>query len=140
MDADRKKDKEDFMAKLDADRKADKEERKADRETEKEEIKAAMRSMRSELDETIQHRIENIFHIFEHDRRILQTELTKRINKIEEKLQTAELSLCARTTKLLEDLTKNYNETCAAIEEAKRKFRARLEVVQTRKYLLSCLA
>jgi hypothetical protein len=40
---------------------------------------------------------------------------------------------CAPTTKLQKDLTKNYNETYAAIEEAKREFRARLdETRQTR--------
>jgi predicted RNA-binding protein Jag len=76
MHSNLKKNQEDFMAKLDADRKADKEERKADRETEKEEMNAEIRSMRSELDETVQNKIERIFQTFEHDKRIIQSELT----------------------------------------------------------------
>jgi hypothetical protein len=129
MEANRKKGKDDFLAKLNVNQdkllatmEADQEERRVGQEklrekieTEKEEMKAAMRSMRSDLGETIQHRIENIFQIFEHDKRVLQSEL--------------EGSLCTRTTKLQEDLTKNYNERCAAIDEAKREFRARSEVV-----------
>jgi hypothetical protein len=85
---------------------ADREERRVGQErlrkeieTEREEMKAAMQSMRSELDEAIQHRTENIFHIFEHDKRILQSESTTRIDKTEEKLQTAEVSLFAVKTK-----------------------------------------
>jgi undecaprenyl pyrophosphate synthase len=84
-----------MLAKAEADRKADKEKTEANRKTNKEEMKAAMRSMRSELDETIQHRIENISEIFEHDKRILQSELTERIKKTQQKLQTAEVFLCA---------------------------------------------
>jgi hypothetical protein len=72
--------------------------------------------MRSELDETIQHRIENIFEIFENDKRNLQSELTERIKKAQEKLQTADVSLDARTNNLEEELMK----TGAAIEENKR--------------------
>jgi tellurite resistance protein len=101
-----------MLAKLDANQ----EKAAADRKADKEEMKAAMQSMRSELNETIQHRIENIFAIFEHDKRVLQSELNERIEKIKEKLQTAEVFLCAQTTKLQEDL-----------EEAKREFRARLD-------------
>ncbi|PNF39393.1 hypothetical protein B7P43_G13216 [Cryptotermes secundus] len=148
----RKKDREDFLAKLDADRKTDKEEMKADRRkdredflakldvnqkqtevmltkldayqekatADKEELKAEMRSMRSELDDQIQHRVENILAIVEHDKQTLRSEITEQID----------VSLCARTDKLQENLTKNYNETCAAIDETKREFQARLDIVQ----------
>jgi hypothetical protein len=49
-------------------------------------MKAAMQSMRSELDDTIQHRIENIFAIFEHDKRALQSELNEKIEKTNAKI------------------------------------------------------
>ncbi|XP_033609725.1 uncharacterized protein LOC117282787 [Cryptotermes secundus] len=152
MKADRRKDREDFLAKLDADRKTDKEEMKADRrkdredflakldvnqkqtevmltkldayqekaeadrKADKEEIKAEMRSMRSELDDNIQHRVENILAIVEHDKQTLRSEITEQI----------EVSLCARTDKIQEELTK----TSAAIDETKREFQARLDIVQ----------
>ncbi|PNF33532.1 hypothetical protein B7P43_G17584, partial [Cryptotermes secundus] len=120
-EANRKKDKEDFLAKLEADRKTDKEEMLARMDAnmkthqedfltkldayqekataDKEELKAEMRSMRSQLDDKIQHKVENILAIVEHDKQNIQEELTK---------------------------------TCAAIEGNKRDFKAQLEVVQTR--------
>jgi hypothetical protein len=125
-EAKRKEDKEDFLAKLEVNQdKADAMLAKLD--ADKEEMKAAMQSMRSELDESIQHRIEDIFAVFEHDKRILQSELTERIDKTEEKLQRVEVSLDAQTTKRQEVITKNYNETHAAIEETRREFQARLD-------------
>jgi cell division ATPase FtsA len=73
---------------MDSDRKTDKEEIKtnhakllATMEADRDETKAAMQYKRSELDDTIQHRIENIFDIFEHDKRNLQSELTEKIKK-----------------------------------------------------------
>jgi exonuclease VII large subunit len=98
----------------------------ADRKADNKEMKAAMQSMRPELYDTIQHRIENIFEIIEHDKRNLQSELTEKIKKKQQKLQAAEVSL-------QEEITNNYNETCKRIEETKREFQTRLdETRQTR--------
>ncbi|PNF34431.1 hypothetical protein B7P43_G13239 [Cryptotermes secundus] len=110
MQENTKTDKEDLMAKLDANQ----EKAAAD----KEELKALMQSMRTELDDKIEHRVENILAIVEHDKETLRSEITEQI----------EVSLCAQTDKIQEELMK----TCAAIEETQRDFQARLDVVQTR--------
>jgi hypothetical protein len=47
-------------------------------------------------------------------------------------LQTAEVSLHARTRKLQDELTQTFNKTCAAIEETKHELQARLEAAETR--------
>ncbi|PNF24063.1 hypothetical protein B7P43_G08107 [Cryptotermes secundus] len=115
MQENRKTDKEDLMTKLDANQ----EKAAAD----KEELKAAMQSIRTELDDQIQHRVENILAIVEHDKQTLRSAIPEQI----------EVSLCARTDKLQENLTKNYNETCAAIDETKREFQARAVMTVLRK-------
>ncbi|PNF41254.1 hypothetical protein B7P43_G01481 [Cryptotermes secundus] len=59
-------------------------------------------------------------------------ELTERTGKTQRELQSVEVSLCTLTDKFQENPTKNYNETCAAIDETKREFQAWLDIVQMR--------
>jgi hypothetical protein len=57
-------------------------------------------------------------------------ELAETIEKTQMELQTAEVSLDARTRKLQGDLTETLNKTCAATEETKHELQARLEAVE----------
>jgi hypothetical protein len=59
-------------------------------------------------------------------------EITKTIEETQMELQTAEVSLDARTRKLQENLARTFNKTCSAIEVTKREFQARLEAVEAR--------
>jgi hypothetical protein len=67
------------MAKLDANQ----EKAAAD----KEDLKAAMQSMRTELDDKIQHGVENILAIVEHDKQTLRSETCAAIDETKRELK-----------------------------------------------------
>ncbi|XP_023703221.1 coiled-coil domain-containing protein 152-like [Cryptotermes secundus] len=109
MEANRKKDREDFLAKLDS------YQEKAEiglgellarledvRQTDRRELKKMMDVNQARTDGKLQ-------------------ELTERTGKTQQKLKSVEVCLCARTDKLQEEVTKT-----------KREFQARLKKVQTR--------
>jgi hypothetical protein len=111
------------QAKVDANREAMLAEIKADRKAHRKdlkEVKDAMQAMRSELDETIRHRIENAMTNVSRETHKLQTE-RKKLKKTQVELQTAEVSLDTRARKLEEDL-----------RETKNKLQSRLEAVETK--------
>jgi hypothetical protein len=60
--------------------------------------------MRSELDETVGHQIENVVTRVNHETRSLQKELSEKIDKTQVELQAAEVSLGAQARKPQEDL------------------------------------
>jgi DNA repair exonuclease SbcCD ATPase subunit len=129
-----KTDKEDFLPKMEANqeemkanRKADQEKAEADRKAAHEDLMAKMEADRSQTQEMIK-----MLHANQNRTDAKLEGLSDRIEKIQMALQTAEMCREATTRRLKEDLTNNCNETCEAIEEAKREFRDRLQVVQTR--------
>jgi hypothetical protein len=108
----RKKESEDFLAKLEANQEEMKADRKADR-VQMQQMMKLLHANQTKADAKLEG-------------------LSDRIEQTQMALQTAEMRRDATTKMLKEDLANNYSETCEAIEEAKREFRDRLEAVQTR--------
>jgi predicted component of type VI protein secretion system len=113
---------------MEADRETDRDEMKQIRtgqehiqdiiRTNQEKMEAMVHSMRSELDETIQHQIKNIMTHVNCKTQSLQKELTKKIEKTQVELQAVEVFLNTQARKLEEDLAtirsshpRNYNFT-----------------------------
>jgi cob(I)alamin adenosyltransferase len=67
-------------------------------------MKAAMQSMRSELDETIRHKIEKAMTNISRETYNIQTELTENFEKTKVKLQAVDVSLDTQVKKLQENL------------------------------------
>jgi hypothetical protein len=135
---------------MEANRKTGRKEMKQEIGASQEKMEVAIHSIRSELDETIQHRIENVMTQVNYKTQSLQKELRENLKKTQVKLQTVEVSLDAQARKFQEDLAtiksnhlKDYDltnttvhttieQTRLAIEAARCEFRARLEVVEAK--------
>jgi hypothetical protein len=113
------------QAKAEVERKKDEEEMDVIRKTDRQEMLARMDSGQEQIQENLKRIIEETMIVNQARTDVQLKDLTERIEKTQRELQSSEVSLCARTTKLQEDLTKNYNKTCKRIEETKREFQAR---------------
>jgi translation initiation factor 2 alpha subunit (eIF-2alpha) len=67
-------------------------------------MKAAMQSMRSELDEIIRQRVENVMTSVNRETKEIQKRLTERIENTQVELQAAEVSVDTQARKLQENL------------------------------------
>jgi hypothetical protein len=73
-----------------------------------EKMEAAIHSIRSELEETIQHEIKSFLPYVDQKTQNLRVELTERIEKTHIELQTVELSLDKRTREVEEKILINF--------------------------------
>jgi hypothetical protein len=133
MRADRKADQE----KADANRQADREllieimdanakSMREDVKSGEEKMEAAIHSIRSELEETIQHEMKGVLSYVDQKKQNLRMELTERIEKTHIELQTVELSLDKRTRDVEEEIASIMED----ITSNKRKFQSQLEEVK----------